>query len=198
MSLFRLAPVLVLGLVVASGFPVHGAPPGAEPRRNCRFAFHDRRTAVRRADRGPRSDSGGGPRPKLRNVGSSSAMSSANRSLGILTETQNNALLRAEAGQMLLAEGVEGLKVTLAAADVPAITFDQETQVRSVYEEHARALEDLLRETGGNRSPVEPEIRALEDQLLLAALKFPEPGAANRACRFHDRGGIRVAQQRPA
>ena len=93
----------------------------------------------------------------------------------ILTESQNNALLRAEAGQMLLAEGVEGLKATLESADVPALTFDQETQIQSVYEDHVRALNELLETNGGDRSAVERQIRELEDQVLLAALKFLNP-----------------------
>ena len=95
--------------------------------------------------------------------------------VGILTERQNNALLRAEAGQMLLAQGVEGLKATLTVADVPALTFDQETQIRSVYDDHVRALGELLEGNNGDRVVVERQIRALEDQLLLAALKFLNP-----------------------
>ena len=174
MSLFRLAPVLVLGLVVASGFPVHGAPLALnlEEIVDLLSTTDEPLSAGQIAALAPILEAAP-PEASQRGVIVSDEL--REQILGILTETQNNALLRAEAGQMLLAEGVEGLKVTLAAADVPAITFDQETQVRSVYEEHARALENLLRETGGNRLPVEPAIRALEDQLLLAALKFLNP-----------------------
>jgi len=76
---------------------------------------------------------------------------------------------------MLLAEGVEGLRTTLEASDVPSLTFDQETQIQGVYEDHVRALNELLETNGGNRSAVERQIRELEDQVLLAALKFLNP-----------------------
>jgi hypothetical protein len=82
---------------------------------------------------------------------------------------------RVEAGRILLENGVAGLQATLANAGAPPITFDQETQVRSVYDEHIRALNDLLEANGGNREAIEGEIRALGDQLLLAAIKFLNP-----------------------
>ena len=47
---------------------------------------------------------------------------------------------RAEAGRLLLGEGIPGLQETLRQAGAPAMTFNQETQVRSVYDAHLRAL----------------------------------------------------------
>ena len=93
----------------------------------------------------------------------------------ILTQSQSSALLRAETARKLLDEGVEGLQETLNAAGAPPLTFDQETQVQSVYDDHVRALESMLDANGGNTEAIEPQIRALEDQLLLAALKFLNP-----------------------
>ena len=82
---------------------------------------------------------------------------------------------RAEAGRLLLEEGIPGLQETLRQAGAPAITFNQETQVRSVYDAHLRALDDIIEENGGSREGIEPQIRELADQLLLAALKFLNP-----------------------
>ena len=93
----------------------------------------------------------------------------------ILTESQTSALVRAETARKLLDEGVEGLQETLSGAGAPPLTFDQETQVQSVYDDHVRALEAMLAANGGNAEAIEPDIRALEDQLLLAALKFLNP-----------------------
>ena len=93
----------------------------------------------------------------------------------ILTPDQNGVLLRVEAGRILLADGVEGLRSLLAQADAPALTFDQETQVQAVYEAHERALRDLLQAEGVGPDAVEAERRALEEQLLLASLKFLNP-----------------------
>jgi hypothetical protein len=93
----------------------------------------------------------------------------------VLTDQQTSALRRAEAGRLLLEEGVEGLQGTLATAGAAPLTFDQETQVRSVYDAHVRALEDLLAAGGGNRATGDPELRDLQDQLLLAAVKFLNP-----------------------
>jgi hypothetical protein len=93
----------------------------------------------------------------------------------VLTDEQRNALRRAGAAQMLLEEGIEGLRRELAAANVPSLTFDQETQIRSVYDAHVRALNTLLADNGGDRQAVEPQIREIQDQLLLASLKFLNP-----------------------
>jgi hypothetical protein len=93
----------------------------------------------------------------------------------LLTAVQANALQRAEAGQLLLSRGVEGLRALLAAADAPALTFDQETQVQDVHDEHLRALNALLRANGGVRDTIEAQVRELEDQSLLAAMKFLNP-----------------------
>ena len=82
---------------------------------------------------------------------------------------------RAEAGRLLLEEGIPGLQETLRQVGAPAITFNQETQVRSVYDAHLRALDDMIEENGGSREGIEPRIRELADQLLLAALKFLNP-----------------------
>ncbi len=82
---------------------------------------------------------------------------------------------RAEAGRILLEAGVAGLQTTLAGAGAPPMTFDQETQVRSVYDAHIRALNALLAANGGNGPAIAPGIRALGDQLLLAAIKFLNP-----------------------
>ncbi len=88
---------------------------------------------------------------------------------------QSSSLQQDEAGRILLEEGVEPWRDALDAAGVPALTFNQETQVRTVRDSHVRVLNDLLEANGGNRSAIEPELRALEDQLLLAALKFLNP-----------------------
>ena len=137
MSLFRLAPVLVFALVVAGVFPIHGAPLALnlEEIVDLLSATEEPLSAGQIAALAPILEAAP-PEASQRGVIISDEL--REQILGILTETQNNALLRAEAGKMLLAEGVEGLTLTLATADVPAITFDQETQIRSVYEEHAR------------------------------------------------------------
>jgi hypothetical protein len=82
---------------------------------------------------------------------------------------------RAEAGRLLLEEGVEGLQQALAEASVPAMTFNQESQVRITYDDHRRALEALIASNGGSRDGIESEIGEIADQLLLAALKFLNP-----------------------
>ena len=93
----------------------------------------------------------------------------------ILTPDQDGVLLRVEAGRILLEDGVEGLRALLAQAEAPALTFDQETQVQAVYETHERALRELLQEESVGPAAVEAERRALEEQLLLASLKFLNP-----------------------
>ena len=82
---------------------------------------------------------------------------------------------RTEAGRRLLEDGIEGLQEALGEAGVPPLTFNQETQVRTVYDSHVRAREDLIAENGDSRDGVEAEIDVIADQLLLAALKFLNP-----------------------
>ncbi len=93
----------------------------------------------------------------------------------ILTPVQTSALLRAQTARKLLEDGVEGLRRVLATAGAPPLTFDQETQVQSVYDDHVLALDGMLEANGGSTEAIEPDIRALEDQLFLAALKFLNP-----------------------
>ncbi len=82
---------------------------------------------------------------------------------------------RAEAGRVLLEEGIDGLQAALSEAGVPPLTFNQETQVRTVHDAHVRALDDLVTGNGGRREGIEGEVAELADQLLLAALKFLNP-----------------------
>ena len=93
----------------------------------------------------------------------------------VLAPAGEGAVDRAEAGRLLLEEGSEGLQGVLRGAGVPAMTFDQETQVRAVYDDHVRVLEGLLEANGGNREALGSEILDIQDQLLLAALKFLNP-----------------------
>jgi hypothetical protein len=90
-------------------------------------------------------------------------------------ETAGGLLQREEAARMLLAEGVEGLRRAFSDSNSPALTFDQETQIRSAHDGHARVLDELVDNNGGSRDGLEAEITELEDQLLLAALKFLNP-----------------------
>ena len=90
----------------------------------------------------------------------------------VLPPGEDSMFERTEAGRLLLEEGIEGLQDALESAGVPPLTFDQETQVRVVYDDHVRVLEDLLEANGGSREAVQSEILAIQDQLLLAALKF--------------------------
>ena len=82
---------------------------------------------------------------------------------------------RAAAGRGLLENGIEGLQNALEEAGVPPLTFNQESQVRSVYDSHVRARESLIARNNGVRTGVEAEIKEIADQLLLAALKFLNP-----------------------
>ncbi len=93
----------------------------------------------------------------------------------ILTPDQDSVLLRVEAGRILLADGVEGLRSLLVQAEAPALTFDQETQVQAVYETHERVLAELLQTEDIGPEAVEAQRHALEEQLLLASLKFLNP-----------------------
>ena len=93
----------------------------------------------------------------------------------VLPPDEDSAFERAQAGRLLLEEGIEGLQDALESTGVPPLTFDQETQVRVVYDDHVRVLEDLLEANGGSRETVQSEIRDIQDQLLLAALKFLNP-----------------------
>ena len=86
------------------------------------------------------------------------------------------AQVRTEAGRLLLNEGVAGLRVLLEEAGVAPLTFDQETQVRSVWEAHDRERRSVIEanaEVAG--SSLADNIRDLEEQLLLAAVKFLNP-----------------------
>ena len=88
---------------------------------------------------------------------------------------ETGALEPDEVGRILLEEGVEGLQAALQSAGVPPMTFNQETQVRPVYDAHVRVLDDLLEANGGSTEAIQPEIDALREQLFLAALKFLNP-----------------------
>ncbi len=89
----------------------------------------------------------------------------------VLSPEQMSLIRQAEAGRLLLTSGVEGLQDVLAAASSPPLTFNQETQVRVVYEDHVRVLDELR--NAGDVS--DSEVRGIEEQLLLAALKFLNP-----------------------
>ena len=93
----------------------------------------------------------------------------------ILTPAQTRALSRAQTARKLLDDGVDGLRQVLATAGAPPLTFDQETQVQSVYNDHVLALDGMLEANGGSTEAIERDIRTLEDQLLLATLKFLNP-----------------------
>ncbi len=97
----------------------------------------------------------------------------------VLTREQLAAVQRLETGWTLLFDGVDGLRDALDAADAPALTFDQETQVHALYDDHARALDAMIESNGGLRAGIEPRIRDLEDQLFLAAIKFLNPAQRN-------------------
>jgi hypothetical protein len=86
----------------------------------------------------------------------------------------------AEAGRLLLDEGVPGLRALLEQAGVPPLTFDQETQVQSVYDAHDRERRRLVEESGetDGRS-LAAGITELQQQLLLAAVKFLNPAQRN-------------------
>ena len=92
-----------------------------------------------------------------------------------LLSQQNDTFQQDVVGRILLDEGVDGLQDALEVAGVPPLTFNQETQVRTVYDSHVRVLGNLLEANGGNRQAIEPEVQALQEQLLLAALKFLNP-----------------------
>ncbi len=80
---------------------------------------------------------------------------------------------RNRAGRMLLEDGVEGLSIVLADVDTPALTFDQEAQIRLLHETYSRQRVALLEDAGsGNPEIIEG---ALAEQLLLAAAKFLNP-----------------------
>ena len=76
---------------------------------------------------------------------------------------------------MLLEDGVEGLRATLEAVGAPPLTFDQETQVQLVHEDHVRALTNMIEASEGEQGLIEADVRAVQDQLFLAALKFLNP-----------------------
>ena len=97
------------------------------------------------------------------------------RAMDILTTEQSDALKRADAGRTLLTEGVEGLRAVLEEQGVPPLTFDQETQVQNVYDQYKAEYERLLEEDRGPSGSVSTAVLALEEQLLLAAVKFLNP-----------------------
>ena len=100
------------------------------------------------------------------------------------------AQFRAEAGRLLLNDGVAGLKDLLEEASVAPLTFDQETQVQSVWEAHDRERRRVIEadvEVAG--SSLSDNIRDLEEQLLLAAVKFLNP--AQRYALTRDIAGER-------
>ncbi len=86
---------------------------------------------------------------------------------------------KSEAGRMLLEEGVPGLRSLLEEAGVPPLTFDQETQVQSVYEAHDRERRRLAESVETGDRSIATAIMALEEQLLLAAVKFLNPAQRN-------------------
>ena len=121
-------------------------------------------------------------RPLVQNQVSESGPSSADTDEGlserakeILTPEQSDALKRADAGRTLLTQGVEGLRTVLEAEGVPPLTFDQETQVQNVYEQYSIEYQRLLEEDRVQPGSVSTAVLALEEQLLLAALKFLNP-----------------------
>ncbi len=93
----------------------------------------------------------------------------------VLTSEQRAAVQRLEIGWTLLFTGIEGLQVALDAANAPAVTFDQETQIHALRDDHVRALDAMIAANGGLRAGIEPRIRELEVQLFLAAIKFLNP-----------------------
>ena len=76
---------------------------------------------------------------------------------------------RAETGQVLLQQGIDGLKQILERVQAPALTFDQENQIRNLHDLLRREAAQLQAE-----SDTDPEAfnRLLADQLFLAAVKF--------------------------
>ena len=86
----------------------------------------------------------------------------------------------AEIGKALLYEGVTGLASVLEQAGVPPLTFDQETQVQTVWEAHDREFRRLVEENGGvvNQAIAE-NIADLEEQVFLASIKFLNPAQRN-------------------
>lgn len=85
-----------------------------------------------------------------------------------------------EIGQALLYEGVPGLASVLQQAGVPPLTFDQETQVQSVWEAHDRERRRLVEENGGIvDQAIAENIANLEEQVFLASIKFLNPAQRN-------------------
>src|SRR5687767_3798803 len=79
---------------------------------------------------------------------------------------------RAEAGNILLVEGIDGLKRLLENAGAPALTFDQETQIRNLHDLLRREGEELQAEREADPAAFN---RVLADQLFLAAIRFLNP-----------------------
>jgi hypothetical protein len=82
---------------------------------------------------------------------------------------QQPAVDRAEAGRILLEQGIDGLKVLLERVQAPPLTFDQETQIRNLDTVLRREAARLQAEDGANAENIN---RTLADQLFLAATRF--------------------------
>jgi hypothetical protein len=90
---------------------------------------------------------------------------------------------------MLLEEGVPGLRTLLEETGVPPLTFDQETQVQSVYEAHDRERRRLIAESGETVDVLKDAAMVeLQEQLLLAAVKFLNPAQRNTLTNTIDSG----------
>jgi hypothetical protein len=77
-----------------------------------------------------------------------------------------------EAGRVLLEQGVAGLKQVLEKVGAPALTFDQEAQIRNLHDVYRREADRLLEE----RKTEQEMVRGLlAEQLFIAAAKFLNP-----------------------
>jgi hypothetical protein len=77
-----------------------------------------------------------------------------------------------EAGRILLDQGVAGLKQVLEKVGAPALTFDQEAQIRNIHDVYRREADRLLEETKTDQERVRV---LLAEQLFIAAAKFLNP-----------------------
>src|SRR5687768_6000571 len=78
---------------------------------------------------------------------------------------------RVEAGRILFDRGVDGLNEMLQVSGAPPLTFDQESQVRTLHEVFQRQGRSLLEE----QTNTEAATRAIAEQLFLAVVKFLNP-----------------------
>ena len=76
-----------------------------------------------------------------------------------------------QAGRTLFDRGVDGLTEILRNAGAPPLTFDQESQIRTLHEVYQRQGTRLLEEQEDD----EAVIRTLAEQLFLAMAKFLNP-----------------------